>query len=81
VIDFVTIATLGNATDFGDLTIAREGLAAVSSKIKGLWGGGSVSSNTIDYIQFATTANAQDFGYLTSGRSFLAACSNAHGGI
>ena len=30
-IDYVTIATLGNATDFGDLTVGRHSLAGVSN--------------------------------------------------
>ena len=30
-IDYVTIATLGNATDFGDLTVGRHALAGVSN--------------------------------------------------
>ena len=29
-IDYITIATLGNATDFGDLTLPRNSLAATS---------------------------------------------------
>ena len=29
-IDYITIATTGNATDFGDLTVSRNFLAAVS---------------------------------------------------
>ena len=31
VLDYVTIQTAGNATDFGDLTVARDGLAACSA--------------------------------------------------
>ena len=31
VIDYVTIANTGNATDFGDLTVARDSLGALSS--------------------------------------------------
>jgi hypothetical protein len=27
--DYITISTTGNATDFGDLTVARGGLAGV----------------------------------------------------
>ena len=30
VIDYVTIATTGNSIDFGDLTLARAGLAGLS---------------------------------------------------
>ena len=36
VIDFVTIATAGNATDFGDLTVARYYLAGLSNSHGGL---------------------------------------------
>lgn len=31
VIDYITISTTGNATDFGDLTVARYQLAATSN--------------------------------------------------
>ena len=33
IMDYITIATTGNATDFGDLTVAREELAGVSTPI------------------------------------------------
>jgi len=36
VIDYVTIATTGNATDFGDLTVARYRLAGCSNDHGGL---------------------------------------------
>jgi hypothetical protein len=36
VIDYVTIATTGNATDFGDLTVARRNLAGCSECHGGL---------------------------------------------
>jgi hypothetical protein len=36
VIDYVTIASAGNASDFGDLTVARKGLAACSGSHGGL---------------------------------------------
>ena len=82
-IDYITIATTGNATDFGNLTQAKRFLAACSNSTRGVFGGGVVSSavNTIDYITIATTGNATDFGNLTQARSSLAACSNAHGGL
>jgi len=35
-IDYITIATTGNATNFGDLTVVRGGLAACSSSHGGL---------------------------------------------
>jgi len=81
VIDYITIATLGNAADFGDLTEARDGLSACSSATRGVFGGGYPPYNVIDYITIATLGNAADFGDLTVGRSGLAACSNDHGGL
>ena len=80
IIDYITIASVGNATDFGDLTVARNAPAACSSSTRGVFGGGN-SSNTIDYITIATTGNATDFGDLTQGRNFLASCSSSTRGI
>jgi hypothetical protein len=40
VIDYITIATPSNAIDFGDLTVAREQLAACSDGSRGVFGGG-----------------------------------------
>ena len=34
-IDFVTIASLGNATDFGDKTVASSGLSGATSDCHG----------------------------------------------
>lgn len=36
VIDYITIASAGNATDFGDLTVSRYALAACSNSHGGL---------------------------------------------
>ena len=74
VIDYITIATTGNAQDFGDLTDARHSTGAVSSSTRGIWGGGYIGSypsptsnsrNIIDYVIVATAGNAQDFGDLS----------------
>ena len=81
VIDYITIATTGNTTDFGDLTSTYRFLAACSSSTRGVFGGGYSASNVIQYVTIATTGNATDFGDLTVGRQSLAACSNAHGGL
>ena len=82
-IDYITIASTGNAIDFGDLTVARNSLSACSSSTRGVFGGGfaPTANNTIDYITIATTGNAIDFGDLTVTRQQLAACSNGHGGL
>jgi len=63
-IEYATIATLGNTTDFGDLTQARRYAQASSSSTRAVISGGYVSSavNTIDYVEIHSTGNAMDFG-------------------
>lgn len=69
-IDYVTIATTGNGTSFGTLTVARDQLATASQHgTRGLFMGGSIvtsgtSYNTIDYITIGSTGNATNFGNL-----------------
>jgi hypothetical protein len=76
-IDYVTIATLGNASDFGDLTQARTAYGSAASSTRGVFGGGKIAplafanlQSTIDYIEIQSTGNAFDFGDLndTLGR-------------
>ena len=74
IIDYITISTTGNAVDFGDLTVGRNGLAACSDGTKGVFGGGGAPDDVIDYITIQTTGNAVDFGNLTVARGGLAAC-------
>ena len=74
-IDYITISTLGNSQDFGNLTAARYGAKCCASRTRGLNMGGTTGSlfNTIDYITIASTGNALDFGDLTgTNRSELA---------
>jgi len=85
VIDYVTIASTGNATDFGDLTVAAKSfLAGTSTNIRAVIAGGYDGGNflnTIDYVTIASTGNATDFGDLTVARELLGACSDSHGGL
>ena len=81
-IDYVTVDTTGDATDFGDLVVARTSPASTSNGTRGVCAAGTDSySNAIDYITIATTGNATDFGDVTVGRSALAAASNGTLGI
>lgn len=82
VISYVTIASTGNATDFGDLTQSKRlNEAALSSDLIGVRGGGDSSTNVIDYVTIATTGNATDFGDLLAANEGPSGCSNAHGGL
>ena len=81
-IEYITIASTGNSTDFGDSTQANSytaGSASATRMING--GGGGPITNIIDYIQIPTTGDAVDFGDLTQKRRHLEACSNGHGGL
>jgi len=63
-IDYVTIQTTGDASDFGNLTEARFRVAPISNSTYGLFAGGLFSTKPIDYITIATPGNASDFGDL-----------------
>jgi len=71
IIDYITIANMGNATDFGDLTNVKQSPAGASSNTRGLSLGGTTPSNIniIDYVTIASTGDASDFGDLTLSRS------------
>ena len=84
IIDFITIATTGNAVNFGDTIEAIQyPLGAVASPTRGVLGGGLNPSavNTIQYVEIATTGDAKDFGDLQHAKSEASGCSNGHGGL
>ena len=72
-IQFFTIPTQSNATDFGDLTQARRNLTSASSPTRGLFMGGDFQTSSyydiIDFITIQSTGNAQDFGNLSVARA------------
>jgi hypothetical protein len=75
IIDYITITSTGNATDFGDATVARYGVSGLSNGTRGAFAGGAGAKNEIDYITIANTGNATDFGDLLSGGMTSAPCS------
>ena len=88
VIDFISIASAGNATDFGDLITAVYGNnnGAVGSTTRGLFGGGGDGTgdgtNEISFVTIASAGNATDFGDLTqAGRAMGAGISSSTRGV
>ena len=84
VMDYITIATVGNATDFGDLSAVNNNNAAVSSDTRGVFAGGEIIgslTNVMDYITIATTGNATDFGDLTVARRGVSGVSSDTRGV
>ena len=82
-ISYVTIASTGDAADFGDLTRTVRGAGAqVNSPVRGVLGGGAPSAqNTMDFITIPTLGDAQDFGDLSVGRDNTGGGSNATRGV
>ena len=64
IIDYVTISSMGNAIDFGDMTNQRRLGASFSSSTRGIMAGGLTPTrvNTIDYVEMSTKGDAVDFG-------------------
>ena len=81
-IEYLTIASEGNTTHFGNLTVGRSASGS-SGGTRGIFAGGSTGSvtNIIDFIQIATTGNAEDFGDTGDTLSGMASASDAHGGL
>ena len=84
-IEYITVATTGNGTDFGDLTHNRQDSGGVGNATRGLIGGGhgpGGEQNIIDYITFASTGNATDFGDLMTGQHGISSnCNDCVRGI
>ena len=64
--EYFTIASTGDGTDAGDLTVARNGLTSSDGNSRALniggYDGGAANVNTIDYHTFSTSADAVDHG-------------------
>ena len=84
IIDFFTISSEGNASDFGDMVAKKQGIGALSSSTRGIINTGSDASsavNVIQYVTMAQTGNAQDFGDLSTARSYARGVSNGTRGV
>ena len=82
-IDHVTIASTGNAQDFGNLSLARGDVSSLSSSTRGVWAGGYTPThqNVIDFVTISTTGNAADYGDLTNQELRMSAASNSTRGL
>ena len=85
-IEYVTIASLGDAIDFGNLSTAALNGGAVSNNTRGVYYLGDTTPggnlNTIEYVNIQTLGNSIDFGDVTVTRKSVLACfSDSHGGL
>ena len=81
--DTMLFASLGNSTDFGDMTSpAKYGEAAASNSVRGVIAGGRdpdaspIYVNDIDMFNFASTGSASDFGDLAQATNYFGGCSD-----
>ena len=64
-IDYITIASTGDAVDFGDVSTAIRNPMGGSSPTRGVFAiGGNPSTNTIEFLTISTLSNSADFGDL-----------------
>lgn len=82
-IEYITISTTGNATNFGNLLNSHMSGGATSNATSGraIIAGGRSSAggnlNTIEYLSIATLGNSTNFGTLLNTEPAISACSNA----
>ena len=82
VIEYITISTTGDVTDFGDLTATASAAQGHGNATRGLIGLGSTgspaaSSDIIEYITIMSTGNSADFGNLSDARHATGATGNS----
>ena len=79
----MTIASAGDATDFGDLQTAKSVMAATSNNVRAYFGGGYTDAAVAqsDFVTITTTGNGADFGDLKQAGEYYYAVSDSHGGL
>jgi hypothetical protein len=83
VMDYVTIASTGNATDFGDLSTWRVNTCAVPSTTRAICIAGYYGAyvNVMEYVTISTTGNTTDFGDVSRGNAHYASCTSGTRGV
>ena len=79
VMEYITIASTGNAQDFGDITVRASDCTSMTSgasPTRGLMTGGNTQTE-ISYITIASTGNDQDFGDLAVASNGRQGCTNS----
>ena len=80
-INFLTISTAGDATDFGDLVTVKSSFCAASNSTIAAWAGGYGSQNAIQTNIFSSTGNSVDTADLQSNVLTPSGMSNETRGI
>ena len=78
---FVTIATTGNAEDFGDLINGTNNFSGCAGSTRGVFMGGNPGLNNIDFVTIQSTGSAFEFGDLSTVRTQAGAVANYTRGL
>ena len=82
---YITIATTGNTTDFGNLSLARYYVRGTASSTRGVFAGGTspgpAVTSRIDYVTISSGGGGIDFGDMSVNRNGLAAFGNETRGV
>ena len=76
-LNYINIASTGNASDFGDMSQARRACGGCTNGTRGAFGGGQAPgiTNRVDYINISSPGNSVDFADLTQSRTQVQATS------
>ena len=66
---YVTLGTMGAATDFGDTVETLGTRTGCDHATRGIFAGGNGPSNSMEYITIASAGNGTDFGNLSVART------------
>ena len=83
-VEYLTIASGGDATDFGNLSSGIRAGGASTNTIRAVYAGGynpSTNSNVMEYFTITSTGNATDFGDLTVPTKNALPCNDSYGGL
>ena len=82
-IEYITLASEGNAVNFGNLSAKRFNATGAASQTRATFCGGMTPTvlSLIEFVQIASTGNAQDFGDLTQTTRAAGGVSDSHGGL
>ena len=79
--EFITIATGGNAVNFGDQSAATGSGRGSASPTRFVFALGTSDRSIIEYVESSTQGDSVNFGDLSVSRSQAAGVSNGHGGL
>ncbi len=80
-LNFITISTAGNGTDFGDLSTDDIEGGAFASRTRSVAFGRLNHTNIMEFVTFASTGDSTDFGDMVVKRRSANSCSSQTRGI